>query len=368
MFRTLILSVLALSVSANNFNERFEQWVGDFRMSFRDTAHREHVFANWVSNDKYISEVNAKNMTYTLGHNHLSGLDETEYSEFLGFNSGSLGKFSPSHIKEKVDEVKCLYDCVKAYEKEHKLSTIQCVKGCLDDAKENLLGALPDTVNWVDSGAVTPVKDQGQCGSCWSFSTTGALEGAYYIKNGDLVSFSEQELVDCDNRKNGGKDMGCNGGLMDNAFSWIEKNGGLCAESAYPYTSGTTKTAGTCDKSCTSVEGSKVTNFVDVSKNSDTAMMTALSKQPVSIAIEADQKDFQLYKSGVFTGGCGTNLDHGVLAVGYGTLDGEDYYLVKNSWATTWGDNGYIRLGRGSQYNTGSGQCGMLMQASYPEV
>ena len=97
-------------------------------------------------------------------------------------------------------------------------------------------------------------------------------------------------------------------------------------------------------------------------------MMTALSKQPVSIAIQADQKDFQLYKSGVFTGSCGTQLDHGVLAVGYGSLDGQDFYKVKNYWGTTWGDDGYILLGRGDEFNKGQVQCGMLLQASYPEV
>ena len=361
MFRSIILCLLAVGVSAHDFGARFEQWASDFQMSFHDGSHRAHVFESWVSNDKFISEVNAKNLTYTLGHNHLSGLNQDEYRTFLGFKPESV---SSSNAKGKVHEVKCLYDCVQAYDSEHKLATVECVKGCIDGN----INALPSSVNWVTKGAVTPVKDQGQCGSCWSFSTTGALEGAYYIKMGKLVSFSEQELVDCDNRKNGGKDMGCNGGLMDNAFSWIDKNGGLCTEGAYPYTSGTTKTAGTCEKTCTTVEGSKIVNFVDVSANSDTAMMTALSQQPVSIAIEADQQSFQLYKSGVFTGACGTNLDHGVLVVGYGTLDGSDYYLVKNSWSTTWGDNGYIRLGRGSQYNGGSGQCGMLMQASYPEL
>jgi len=160
--------------------------------------------------------------------------------------------------------------------------------------------------------------------------------------------------------------MGCNGGLMDSAFSWINKNGGLCSESEYPYTSGVTKTAGSCGTSCDLVDGSQIMNFVDVEPSSDDAMMTALAKQPVSIAIEADQTDFQLYKSGVFTGSCGTNLDHGVLAVGYGTLDGLDYYMVKNSWGTGWGSSGYIFLGRGDQYNKGNGQCGLLMQASYP--
>jgi C1A family cysteine protease len=209
------------------------------------------------------------------------------------------------------------------------------------------------------------VKDQGQCGSCWSFSTTGALEGAYYIKYHDLVSFSEQQLVDCDTFSNGGRDHGCNGGLMDNAFNWIDKNGGLCTEQDYPYVSGTTMTSGSCSDTCELVDNSKVHSHVDV-KPSDSSMMSALAQQPVSIAIQADQREFQLYKSGVFTEACGTNLDHGVLAVGYGSMNGEDYYRVKNSWSSTWGDKGYIYLGRGSQYNNGKGQCGMLMQASYP--
>jgi cathepsin L len=155
---------------------------------------------------------------------------------------------------------------------------------------------------------------------------------------------------------------------MDSAFSWIEKNGGLCTEGDYPYTSGTTKTAGTCQTTCSNVDDSQVITYTDVPASSDSDMMSALAKQPVSIAIQADQKDFQLYKSGVFTGACGTQLDHGVLTVGYGTLDGVDYYLVKNSWASTWGDNGYIKLGRGDEFNNGDGQCGMLMQASYPAV
>jgi C1A family cysteine protease len=114
------------------------------------------------------------------------------------------------------------------------------------------------------------------------------------------------------------------------------------------------------------VSGSSIASFVDVEPSSDDAMMTAVSKQPVSVAIEADQKDFQLYKSGVFTASCGTNLDHGVLVVGYGTMDGQDYYKVKNSWASTWGADGYIYLGRGSSYNNGDGQCGVLLEASYP--
>jgi C1A family cysteine protease len=227
--------------------------------------------------------------------------------------------------------------------------------------------SIPSSIDWREKNAVTDVKDQGQCGSCWTFSTTGALEGIYSIKYGNLESFSEQQLVDCDNFRNGGNSLGCNGGDMGTAMDWITKNGGLCSEDEYPYISGTTKTSGSCDKTCDKISGSKITSHVSVTPNSDYDLMKALSQQPVSVAIEADQKVFQLYNSGILTGDvCGDDLDHGVLVVGYGSEDGVDYYIVKNSWSDTWGDNGYIRLERNADLNNGSGQCGILSQPVYP--
>jgi C1A family cysteine protease len=210
---------------------------------------------------------------------------------------------------------------------------------------------------------VTGVKDQGNCGSCWSFSATGALEGAYQIKYGSLVSFSEQNLVSCDTI-----DSACNGGLMDNAFSWTKTNGGLCTEAGYPYTSGTTGQKGSCTTTCTKNTGVAPKSFTDIAKNSDSALMTALAQQPVSIAIQANQPAFQSYKSGVLTGTCGSNLDHGVLAVGYGTwTDGTDYYKVKNSWGTSWGMSGYILIQRGNPQRCG--ECGILCgPPSYPNL
>jgi C1A family cysteine protease len=315
----ILISLISLVAVSSSF-ERFKLWMTEFDIKLNE-SHIHEMFVKWTDNDNIINVSNAQGLPYALGHNHFSGMDRNDFREYL--NS------------------------------EYQIKISRNFKSPINDF-------LPESINWVENGAVTDVKDQKQCGSCWSFSATGALEGAYYIKYDALESFSEQQLVDCDNWKRGGKDHGCNGGLMDNAFSWISKNGGICSEYSYPYTGADNE----C-KSCAIVPNSKIINWVDVIPSSDSAMMAALSLQPVSIAIEADQPEFQLYKSGVYTAKCGTKLDHGVLAVGYGSFNGLDYYMVKNSWSKSWGSDGYILLGRGG-YNGVDGQCGMLLQASYP--
>lgn len=184
------------------------------------------------------------------------------------------------------------------------------------------------------------------------------MEGINQLTNGELVSLSEQELVDCDIE---GEDQGCNGGLMDDAFDFILQKKGLTTEANYPYTG----EDGTCNAKKASNPAAKITGHEDVPANNEKALLQAVAHQPVSVAIEASGNDFQFYSSGVFTGTCGTELDHGVTAVGYGTAtDGTKYWLVKNSWGTGWGENGYIRMQR--DVAAKEGLCGIAMESSYP--
>jgi C1A family cysteine protease len=203
---------------------------------------------------------------------------------------------------------------------------------------------------------VTGVKDQGQCGSCWTFGTTGGIEGAIAIKKGHLTSLSEQQIVDCAGPYGG---AGCNGGSNNIGFTYAEKNG-LCTEQAYPYTA----KDGTCKStSCTMSADSKISGYVSI-PHGDNGLGAGVDLEPISIGIDADY--WGSYSSGVFCGTCGTARDHAMLVVGYGTdtASGMAYFKVKNSWGTGWGESGYIRLCRGTK----SDECGVSDDGTYPTV
>lgn len=326
---SVVSAAMAMPIAQNLQNReyyeaKFFNWLAEHKVEATSGEHFAKMIQNFANNDDIITQHNNQGLTYELGHNQFSHMSVEEWREYV-----KLGLTKP--------------------ETPSAAETLQ--------APANV-SSLAASIDWVAKGAVTGVKDQGQCGSCWSFSATGAMEGAYKVKYGKLVSLSEQNFVDCDNKKNGGSDNACNGGLMDSAFSWAKKNGGICSEADYPYTSGKTKAAGTCNTKCSKVANSAPPKYVDVAKNSDSAMMAALNIAPVSVAIEADTSSFQLYKSGIYSASCGTNLDHGVLAVGYGTDGGKDFYKVKNSWGTSWGEGGYIRFSKGISQK--QGQCGIL--------
>lgn len=325
-----VIAVVANAISKEEAEKNFYDHITKYDVAIKNGAEFVKRLGIFIDNFEKIEAHNAdKTQTFTMGLNKFSHLTFDEFKDAVHIGGARV----PNLRAKKGEKV---HEAPKS-------------------------GSNPASVNWVTAGAVTPVKDQGQCGSCWSFSTTGSIEGAYYLKYKDLQSFSEQQLVSCDT---GGADMGCNGGWMDDAFNFIKKNGGITTEASYPYTSGTTGQSGSCvTTGYTNNANSAPSSYTDVQTNSVSALESAVAQQPVSIAIQANQPAFQSYSGGVLTGKCGQQIDHGVLAVGYGTENGVDYWLVKNSWGSSWGDNGYIKIEKSS-----ADLCGVLSAPSYPNL
>jgi len=315
----------------------FQSWTEQFGKTYEAVQEYEHRFGVWLENLEYVIAHNARGASYWLGMTSLADITHQEYRErTFGFRAD---------LAEQAQKAKAASSLGAAPFRYAETSP-------------------PAEVDWVKKGAVTKVKNQQQCGSCWAFSTTGSIEAANQIFSGDLLSLSEQELVDCDVLQ----DHGCNGGLMDYAFTFIENNGGIDTEKDYAYNA----MQGTCDVGKRDRHVVTIDGHEDVPPNDELSLMKAVANQPVSVAIEADERDFQLYAGGVYDAPCGTALDHGVLVVGYGhdkTADGtvKPFWKVKNSWGQAWGEEGYIRLVRNlGAPGASPGQCGIAMIASYP--
>jgi len=312
---------LVVAVLARDYRQEFKSFARKYNKSY---SHEEVQvrFSNFKNNLDLIESHNAKNLSFTLGMNKFGDLSLAEFKQYyLGLNAPVVG--TPSTV--------------------HYFDTV----------------GIPDSVDWTTKGAVTPIKNQGQCGSCWAFSSTGALEGLHKIKKGTLLSFSEQQLVDCSGSYG---NNGCDGGLMDDAFRYVEAKG-IEEEGAYPYKA--------VDETCHYREADvkfKNSGHHDVATRHEPQLTAAIASQPISVAIEADSSAFQLYKSGIFNDpGCGSKLDHGVLAVGYGSVGSNHFYKVKNSWGADWGEQGYIRMHRNTVDGT-DGMCGIALMPSYPTL
>jgi len=300
------------------YQDAFVSWMHIYSKSYapEEFFYRYNTFK---TNFDFVERHNAGNHTWTVALNKFADLSSAEFKAiYLG------------------------------YKPELRRGTRQVT---LKDLK---VGAYPSgSVDWTTKGVVTGVKDQGQCGSCWAFSTTGSTESIIAIKHSHLTSLSEQQLMDCSYSYG---NLACDGGLMDSAFKYVEANG-LCTEADYPYTAKSSKDCKA--SSCSMSANSKIGGYTDV-RHTEDALGSAVDMQPISIAIEADQSGFQMYSKGVFCGVCGENLDHGVLAVGYGSDAGTDYWKVKNSWGASWGESGYIRMCRNKN------ECGISDEPSFP--
>ncbi|XP_062091143.1 pro-cathepsin H-like [Humulus lupulus] len=316
-FETQVLNVVGNTRHALSF-ARFANRYGKKYDTVEEMKHRFGIFSE---NRKLIKSTNKKGLPYTLAVNHFA---DWTWEEFRRHRLGAA------------------QNCSATLKGNHKLS----------DA------LLPETKDWRHQNIVSPVKDQGHCGSCWTFSTTGALEAAYKQAFGKDISLSEQQLVDCAGAFN---NFGCHGGLPSQAFEYIKYNGGLETEEAYPYTGQN----GICKFSSENV-GIQVVESVNITLGAEDELKQAVGLvRPVSVAFEV-VSGFRFYKKGVFTSDtCGNtpmDVNHAVLAVGYGVEDGVPYWLIKNSWGASWGDNGYFKM------ELGKNMCGVSTCASYPVV
>ncbi|GFP79707.1 senescence-specific cysteine protease sag39 [Phtheirospermum japonicum] len=309
--------------AAISISVKHEKWMSEFGRTYKDEAEKAMRLNIFEENVAYIESFNrAGAKPYKLAVNKFADMTTDEFQASLNGYKMEFHQNSPINSSFRYA-----------------------------DFTEGV-----DSLDWREKGAVTDVKYQGRCGSCWAFSSVAAIEGINQITTGELVSLSEQQLLDCDT--NGG----CGGGTMEGAFDYVISNQGLATETNYPYE----EFKDTC-KTMGSTPVAKITGYEKVLANSESALLNAVANQPVSVVIEGSGNDFKFYLGGVFVGECGTELNHAVTVVGYGeTEDGTKYWVVKNSWGADWGEKGYIRMQR--DVDSSEGLCGIAKYAMYPTV
>lgn len=302
--KSVAFAAVAAATPMGEFEHEFIKFVAQNNRRYATKEEYNARLQAFSVNHQFVQEFNKKSTKQTAEINHMGDWTREEYRQLLGYKA---------HMKTPA-------------------TTFEEVPAGFVEATN---------VDWRAKGAVTPVKDQGRCGSCWTFSSTGSLEGRHFQKTGVLSSFSEQQLVDCCRNGTGScwGSQGCEGGIMDEALTYTQTYD-LALEADYPYTA----QDGTCQASSIAGAGYKNVQKTDITPKNKKAFKYSIAQGPTSIAIEADQFAFQFYSGGILDSGCGDRLDHGVLAVGYGSENGEDYAIVKNSWNTRWGDHGYIKI------------------------